>query len=61
MSNYSLLFVLLLCAGVFTAGQLVRRGSVSTSIASLIATAAFSLPVAVWVWRATMSARRPGS
>jgi O-antigen/teichoic acid export membrane protein len=56
--RYSLAFLGLLGAGVLASDELVRLAWLGSSTASLTVTAALCVPLAVWVWRSTISPMR---
>jgi O-antigen/teichoic acid export membrane protein len=58
MASYSLGFLALLGAGVLVSEELARMGRLTSSVASLAATALFGLPMVAWVWRSTITPLR---
>lgn len=60
MALYSLAFLMLLGAGVLASEELVRLARLAPSLASVATTSAFSLPLAIWVWRDTIAPLRAG-
>ncbi len=58
MARYSLGFLGLLGAGVLLSKELVDLGALSSGYASLATTAVLGLPLALWVWRETITPLR---